>query len=59
MNDCIAVVGLGLIGGSLAKALKLLENWEHHIDHFIKIIPTEYKKALERLIEEKEAEQTV
>ena len=42
-----------------SKALKLLENWENHIDHFIKIIPTEYKIALERLIEQKEAEQTV
>lgn len=42
-----------------AKALKLLEDWDNHVGHFIKVIPTDYKKALERLAKEKEAQQTV
>jgi glutamate synthase (NADPH/NADH) large chain len=41
------------------KALKLLEDWEKHLSHFVKVIPTDYKKALERLAQEKEAQQTV
>ncbi len=31
------------------KANELLGNWENTINHFVKVIPTEYKKALERL----------
>ena len=41
------------------KALKLLEDWEGSLEHFIKVIPTDYKKALERLAKEKEAQQIV
>jgi len=42
-----------------AKALKLLEDWENSLEHFIKVIPTDYKKALERLAKEKEGQQIV
>jgi len=41
------------------KALMILENWESQLTHFIKVIPTDYKKALERLAEESAAKQTV
>ncbi len=41
------------------KALMILENWDNQLNHFIKVIPTDYKKALERLAEESEAKQTV
>ena len=32
-----------------SKAKELLDNWEVNVKHFIKVIPTDYKKALERL----------
>ncbi len=42
-----------------SKALEILEDWDKHAERFIKVIPTDYKKALERLAEEKAAQQTV
>ncbi|UCE94312.1 MAG: glutamate synthase subunit alpha, partial [Flavobacteriaceae bacterium] len=41
------------------KALHILEGWEQQLNHFIKVIPTDYKKALARLEEEKAVKQTV
>lgn len=41
------------------KALSLLENWEEAKTSFVKVIPTEYKRALERLAEEQNVKQTV
>jgi len=34
------------------KGKKLLENWEESLSNFVRIMPTEYKKALERLATE-------
>jgi len=42
-----------------AKALNLLENWEEAKTSFVKIMPTEYKRALKRLAEEQNVKQTV
>jgi glutamate synthase (ferredoxin) len=41
------------------KALMILEDWDQQLNHFIKVIPTDYKKALARIEEEKAAKQTV
>ncbi len=41
------------------KGLMILENWESQLGHFIKVIPTDYKKALARLAEESTAKETV
>jgi glutamate synthase (ferredoxin) len=41
------------------KALMILENWDKQMSHFVKVIPTDYKKALARIEEEKAAKQTV
>ena len=41
------------------KALMILEDWDIQLNHFIKVIPTDYKKALARLEEESAAKQTV
>jgi glutamate synthase (ferredoxin) len=35
-------------------AKRILEDWENQQKHFIKVMPTEYKKALQRLEEEKQ-----
>lgn len=35
-------------------AKKLLEDWDNQQKHFIKVMPVDYKKALERLAKEKE-----
>ena len=40
----------------LAKGI--LDKWENNTKKFIKVMPTEYKKALERLAKEKELELT-
>lgn len=37
-----------------ALAEKFLDNWDEHIQHFVKVFPKDYKKALERLEREKE-----
>jgi len=41
------------------KGLMILEDWDKQLNHFIKVIPTDYKKALARIEEEKAAKQTV
>ncbi len=35
------------------RALKILDNWDNEIGHFIKVMPEEYKRALERAETEK------
>jgi glutamate synthase (ferredoxin) len=40
------------------RAMSLLENWEKEAKHFVKVMPTDYKKALERLAKEKKEKQT-
>jgi glutamate synthase (ferredoxin) len=41
------------------KALSLLESWEEAKTSFVKVMPTEYKRALKRLAEEQNIKQTV
>jgi len=42
-------------GSTLAS--KLLGDWNDHVKHFVKVFPTDYKKALERIAnEQKEAQ---
>ena len=41
------------------KAMSLLENWEEAKASFVKVMPTEYKRALERLAKEQNVTQTV
>jgi glutamate synthase (ferredoxin) len=41
------------------KALGLLENWEDSKKSFVKVMPTEYKRALARLADEQNVKQTV
>jgi glutamate synthase (ferredoxin) len=42
------------------RAFDLLKNWEENTKHFVKVIPTDYKNALERLAkEEKEEEEKI
>jgi glutamate synthase (ferredoxin) len=41
------------------KALMILEDWDKQLNHFIKVIPTDYKKALARMEEESAEKQTV
>ena len=41
------------------KALMILEQWDQQLNHFIKVIPTDYKKALARMAEGTEEKQTV
>jgi glutamate synthase (ferredoxin) len=38
-------------------AKRILEDWENQRGHFIKVMPTDYKKALQRLAEEKQIEE--
>ncbi len=38
-------------------AAKFLKDWDKHAKHFIKVFPTDYKKALERLAKEAKVEQ--
>ncbi len=33
----------------------ILEDWEAHLPYFVKVFPTEYKRALGRLSQEDEA----
>ena len=40
-------------------AKNILENWELQKGHFVKVMPTDYKKALERLSQEKQIEELV
>ncbi len=34
------------------KAFEILENWDENVKHFTKVIPTDYKKALEQIAKE-------
>ena len=38
-------------------AREILNNWEENTKNFIKVMPTEYKKALQKLEEQKETEE--
>jgi glutamate synthase (ferredoxin) len=38
-------------------AKRILEDWENQRGHFVKVMPTDYKKALQRLAEEKQIEE--
>jgi glutamate synthase (ferredoxin) len=40
-------------------AKRLLADWENESKHFIKVMPTDYKKALQRLAEEKQIEELI
>lgn len=40
-------------------AKRILEDWENQQKHFIKVMPTDYKKALLRLAKEKELEELI
>ena len=40
------------------RAMSLLEHWEKEAKNFVKVMPTDYKKALERLANEKKEKQT-
>jgi glutamate synthase (ferredoxin) len=40
-------------------ATKFLDNWNINVKHFIKVFPTDYKKALERLAKESNVEQLI
>ena len=40
-------------------AKRILEDWENQQKHFIKVMPTEYKKALLRIAKEKELEELI
>ena len=40
-------------------AKRILEDWENQQKHFIKVMPTDYKKALQRLSEEKQIEELI
>ena len=42
-------------GSPLAK--RILEDWENQQKNFVKVMPTDYKKALQRLAEEKQIEE--
>ena len=38
-------------------ARRVLDNWDEFLPNFVKVIPTDYKKALQRLAEEQEHEE--
>jgi glutamate synthase (ferredoxin) len=40
-------------------AKRLLADWENESKHFIKVMPTDYKKALKRLAEEKQIQELI
>ena len=40
-------------------AKRLLADWENESKHFIKVMPTDYKKALQRLAEEEQIEELI
>lgn len=40
-------------------AKRILEDWENQRNHFIKVMPTDYKKALLRIAKEKELEELI
>ena len=40
-------------------AKRILADWDNNVKHFIKVMPTDYKKALKRLAEEKQIEELI
>ena len=40
-------------------AKRILADWENQQKHFIKVMPRDYKKALQRLAEEKKVEELI
>jgi glutamate synthase (ferredoxin) len=34
-------------------AKRILDDWDNQSNHFVKVMPTDYKKALQRMSEEK------
>ena len=40
-------------------AKRILEDWENQRNFFVKVMPTDYKKALQRLAEEKKIEELI
>jgi glutamate synthase (ferredoxin) len=40
------------------RAFQLLNDWDQEKNHFVKVMPTDYKKALERLASEKQVKET-
>jgi glutamate synthase (ferredoxin) len=40
-------------------AKRILGDWENQQKHFIKVMPTDYKKALKRLAEEKQIQELI
>ena len=40
-------------------AKRILGDWENQYQHFVKVMPTDYKKALKRLAEEKKIEELI
>ncbi len=40
-------------------AYKILDNWENYLPQFVKVMPADYKKALERLAEEQLSNSTI
>jgi len=40
-------------------AKRILDDWDTKSKHFIKVMPTDYKKALKRLAEEKQLEELI
>jgi glutamate synthase (NADPH/NADH) large chain len=40
-------------------AKRILEDWENQQKHFVKVMPTDYKIALQRLAEEKKIEELI
>ncbi len=58
VNDLEKLIENHLKYTSSPLAKNILEKWESNVKKFIKVMPTEYKKALERLAKEKELELT-
>jgi glutamate synthase (ferredoxin) len=40
-------------------AKRILADWDNNVKHFVKVMPTDYKKALKRLAEEKQIEELI
>ncbi len=40
-------------------AKRILEDWDSQRTNFVKVMPTDYKKALQRLAEEKKIEELI
>jgi glutamate synthase (ferredoxin) len=40
-------------------AKRILADWDNQVKHFVKVMPTDYKKALQRIAAEKEVEELI